>query len=155
MSVTELQVQQGLQTLIRELGAYASADVVINDWSIFDQWVGQAPYVIIQNAHDVNYQKRSSAEQRRYTTLITLVEQFEDWETTYNAFRASREALINQIDSDNNRTANGLDGMDIVEIRNTTPILPKYPNHVMDQEDLSGVEPEFLFQTLGVQWETF
>ncbi len=150
--MSELAIQQGLQTLIQAMSEFENVDVVLNDYTVLDQWVGKAPYVIISNADTFVSRQDVVTPETRWEIVITLVEFFEDWETTLNSIRTRRQALIDEINSDGGRSAGGLEAVDISELRSSTPITPRFPTYV---ENTSEMEPVYLFQDIIAVCEEF
>lgn len=143
---------EGLQGAAQELAILSDADVVINDFSVFDQWVGLSPYLIIGSSDQFEARRDSSAAQTTWTIGATLIEQFVDWKTSLDNLRDHRQLIINKWNADDHRTAGGLSGVDVRVIRSETPILPWFYPY---QENTQETFPVFLYQDWGIDVEEF
>ena len=146
--MTELAVQQGLQTIIRALSEFADADVVINDWTVLDGGVAGAPYVIIFTADTFRARQYSTSEQTWWNVPVRMVEAFTDWETTLNNFSAHRQAIIDAMNAlGTARAAGQATPVTIDEIRSEGPITPYYDPY-LSAEQLPEATPIYLYQDL-------
>lgn len=125
---TELQLQEGLQTCLRTLSAFASADVVINDWTILDGSSANAPFLIIENADEFDDRQQVKTPGTIWQEQVTLLERWTMWTDTLNNFRLHRQAILDAFDdaSTNFRTAGGLSGVMINRIRSANAPGPVY-----------------------------
>lgn len=151
MSTNEKAIQDGLQTLIQAMSQFANADVVINDWTVLDGSTLSAPYILITNADDFNSQQNVSSPETRWNIKIILVERFLDWKTSLNSFRQDRQALIDQLNSDDNRSANGITAFTIDVLRSNGPIIGGY----LTEEPERGETPIFLLQEMIAECEEY
>ena len=146
--MSELLIAQGLQTIIRAMSEFADADVTINGWDILDQTVLSAPYVIISTADAVDSRRDVTTANTKWEISVTLFENFTDWQTTLNNFRARRQALIDEFNEvGTNRSAGGLAATAIDRIRSEGRIDPYY-NPYLDEEMRMEAMPIFLYQRL-------
>ena len=151
--MTELAIQAAFQTTIQGMSEFENADVVINDYSVFDRSTLNAPYVIIGNSNAFEARQDVQSPNTRWDIIVTLVERFTDWEETLNNLRLRRQALIDRFDLiGDNRSAGGLEATTIDLIRSETPILPRFDPSV---EDVTEAMPIFLFQDMAFVTEEF
>lgn len=155
---TQKQLQEGMQTFIRTITpAFASADVVINDWDLLDGPVAGAPYVIISNADEWAARKQTAAAQREWQIVATLYEEFKTgekaWKTTMDNLRDRIEAILDKVDEGAYRTA-GLAGTNISAVRSGGPVEARYQPY-LTPEQLSGAMPIFVYQRMIFSVETF
>jgi hypothetical protein len=146
--MTEATIQAGIQDVIQSMSEFAGADVVINDWGIFDQSSSHAPYVLIQTADDVNSRQDAPTADTSYMIPVMLVERFTDWKETLDNFTARRDAILTQFNgTDDSRSADGLAATSIDAIYAEGPIGEVYPAYLADEERAEAL-PEFIVQTL-------
>ena len=150
--MTELAIQTALQTIIKNMDEFKDASVLINDWTMLDQSVLKAPYVVISDADTFRSRQDVMTPETTWEVVVTLIENFLDWETALNNIRTRRQAIIDKINSGDSRSAGGLEGVSIDEIRSGTPITPRYDTYV---EDITEAEPIYLFQDLILVCEEF
>lgn len=149
---TEAQIMSGLETAIEELTNFDTGDVVINDFRVYDQWVGLSPYFILSNSDEFDLRRDSSERQDRWSIGGTLVVQWEGWKTALDNFRTHREDIVAKLWADDHSTAGGLAGVTIQGIRSSSPILPWNPNYVENAQEMA---PVFIFQDWIIEAETF
>lgn len=149
--MSEKSVMEALETDLEELANFAVGDVVINDYGVFDQWVGLSPYLILSTSDTFSSRMDTSVAQTRWSLGLTLVVQFVDWATTLTAFRDHRQDILDLLNSGDKRVA-GQASVDIGEIRSASPILPWHGQYV---EDRSQAHPIFLFQDWELDVEEF
>lgn len=153
--MSEVLIQQGIQTQIRAMAEFADADVVINNWGILDQSVENAPYVIISNSDTFRSKQDVKTAETTWEIPVTLFEAFTDWETTENNFRTRRQAIIENFNAVGDaRSADGLDAVTVDEIRSEGPITPYYGVYLTD-EQMAEATPQFLYQTLIFSTEEY
>src|SRR5579859_7400979 len=111
MAISEATIQTALQTTLQALPAFGAAAVVINNWSILDQSIQNAPYVIITTADNFDLLLTAPTSPRSYQIPITLVQAFVDWTTTLGNLRDRRQAVVDGIDNGSLATAGGLSGI--------------------------------------------
>lgn len=150
--MSELAIQTALQTAFKAMDEFADADVLINDWTVLDQSVLKAPYVIISDADTFRSRQDTSTPNTTWEIVVTLLENFEDWTTALDNVRTRRQAIIDKVNTGDTRSAGGLEGTSIDEIRSGTPITPRYDTYV---ENISEAEPIYLFQDLILVCEEF
>lgn len=151
---TEQLIQEGIQDLIQAMAVFANADVVINEWGILDQSTASAPYVIIGNSHDFSSRRDITTANTKWQIQLMLVEAFSDWPETYNNFRNRRQALIDEFNTTDNRSANGIESVTIDEIRPDGPIEGWFPPY-LSTEELAQAVPTYIFQRMIVDTEDF
>jgi hypothetical protein len=92
--------------------------------------------------------------QTKWDEKVTLIEKFEDWQTTLDNLRAHRQAIIDKINSDSVRSAGGLANVTIDEVRAGGPIGYIYNRYIADT-DLPEALPDFVSQLLIIPAEEF
>ena len=153
--MSEKTVMEGLQTLILAMAEFSSGDVVINDWDVLDGEMAQSPFVIISNSDNFIARKDTASAVTKWEIKVTLYQEFkENWKDAYNSFRTNRQALIDTMNITDNRSADGISGVTIDEIRPGSPLQiwvdPGTP------ADLQGtVMPLFISQELIFDTEEF
>lgn len=148
--MSEATIAAGVQTMLQGMSEFANADVVINDWSILDQANVSAPYVIITTADDFDSRQDVRTPQTRWQIKLTLLENFTDWDTTYNNLQTRRQAIVDKLNTGGDeRSAGGLSGVDIQRIYALSPINPWYDPYIPD-EQLPEALPSFIEQTIGL-----
>ncbi len=153
--MSELAVQQGLQTIIRNLAEFADTDVVINDWTILDGGVAGAPYIIIFTADTFRARQDTETRQTWWNVPVRMVEAFTDWTTTLNNFRARRQAILDAMNATGTARAAGQStAVTIDEIRSEGPITPYYDPYLA-AEQLPEATPIYLYQDLIFVTEEF
>ena len=121
--MSEATVQAGLQTLILAMDEFNSDDVVINDWDVLDGEMAKSPFVIISNADNFIARKDTASAVTTWEMKVTLYQEFkENWKDAYNSFRTNRQALIDTMNITDNRSADGISGVTIDEIRAGSPL---------------------------------
>ena len=148
----EATVLAAFQTSIQTLEAFEDADVVINDWSIFDEYAGNSPYVILSLADTFVSRMDTASDQNRWDIGLMLALEFKGWKATLDSFGTHRQSIIDLFNTGSARSAGGIEGLDIPEIRSDGPVLPRFPPYV---EDLREATPLFLFQEMIVVTEEF
>ena len=146
--MSEQTIQEGIQTTIRALTAFASADVVINDWDLLDQSTANAPYVIIENSPEPIVTQQTVSGNFAWSIPVSLFERFVDWPTTLNGFRTRRQAIFDAYNAVGTaRAAGGIEAVDIHTIRVGGPIEYLYDPYLRD-EDIPDALPMFVTQQL-------
>jgi hypothetical protein len=151
---TEATIQTALQGIIQGMAAFADADVVINDFSVFDRAIAGAPYAIISAADDFDSRQDTQTPNTTWWIKLTLVEEWTEWSTALDNLVTRRQAIIDELNTDDNRTADGIAGFDIPSIRNDGPILAWYEPYVSADEAPEAM-PVFLFQDLLLECKEF
>ena len=152
MSMSEVTLLEALQTTIRALDAFTDVDVVINDFSVFDQDTGKAPYAIIGLSDEFRSRQDAPSSEDHWAPTVTLVERYTDWKTTLDNLVTRRQAIIDAMNSGSARSAGGLAGYDIHEVRSGSPVLPRYPEYT---ENTAEADPIFLYQDIIIDCTEF
>ena len=152
--MSESSIQTGLQAAIQSMFEFADADVVINDWSILDNSNANAPYVIIENADEFTSRQDVMTPVTKWSEKITLIEKFEDWDTTLNGLRTRRQAIIDKINTGEARSAGVLEAVTIDEISSGGPIGYIYNRYIPD-EQINEELPAFLSQLIILACEEY
>ena len=153
--MTEATIQAGIQDVIQSMGEFATASVVLNDYSIYDQSSSKAPYVLIQTADDFSSRQDAPTAITTYMIPVTLVEKFTDWPTTLNNLTTRRDALLTKFNAVGTaRSADGLEATSINAIRPAGPIAFVYDAYLSESEQAEAL-PVFVAQTLIFETEEF
>lgn len=151
MSITELQVMSGLQTILQAMSEFEDAEVTINDWAVLDGEMGgsgrYARYAILRTSDDIRARQDVYDANTGWNVLVGLYVEFEDWDTSFTNFRTLRQAVVDKMNTGNSRSAGGLEAFSIDEIRNQGPITPYYPPTVAIA-DRPFSTPDYLMQWL-------
>jgi hypothetical protein len=150
--MSETLIQQGIQDVIQALSAFADADVVINDWTIYDQSVLDGPYVLIESADEFEARMDTVEPVTLWQERVTLIEPFEDWQTTLNNLRTRRQAILDAFNAVGTARSAGLEATDIAIIRTQGSIDPYYDVYA---DPDAGPDPAFLQQTLLFECEEY
>jgi len=128
-----------------------SNSVVINDWSVLDSPVSNAPYVIISISQDFTAVQDTMSPVTTWNINVLVVVPFVDWTTSLKSIGDIRQAMIDAMNEiGTNRSAGGYDDVNIVTIRNLTGVVPDYPPYTKD-EDVGNVLPLNLTQPLNFE----
>jgi len=144
---TEAAVLTALETSIQTLAAFGATDVVINDYSIFDDYAGNSPYAILSISDTFSSRMDSPSDQNRWEIGLMLAVEWTGWKETLDSFGTHRQSIINLFNSGSVRSAGGIEALDISELRSISPILPRYMPYI---ENLEEATPLFLFQEMVV-----
>jgi len=150
--MSELSIQEKIQSVIQALTLFEDADVVINDWSIFDRPSIEAPYVLIEDSDDFDGFQRVVTPETTWGIPINLVERFTDWKETYDNFRARRQAVLDAFNGTGD--ARGDPGLDVQRIRNDSPITPYYDKLVPAELQAEAL-PIFVMQRIILECQEF
>ena len=153
--MNETAVQAAIQTTIQAMSEFADADVVINDWGIFDQSSLAAPYALITNAENIVSRVDTKSETCTYTIAVILVERFTNWKESMDNLRTRRQALVNAYTGQTTaRSAGGLSGTNITAVRTDGPIGFEY-DRGLTAEQMAVALPAYLVQKLAFDCEEF
>jgi len=145
--MSEATIKTGLATAIRAMSEFATADVVLDDWSVLDLPSSNAPYAIIETSDDFVSRQDTMEPVTRWEIPITLIVEFVDWSSSMVELGTLRQALIDKINTDDIRSAGGLEGVTIDELRSSSPVTPMYDQY-LSQEEASDSEPTYLGQRI-------
>ena len=150
---TEKQLQEAAQTCLLTLDSYDGGDVVINDWTIFDQQITFSPYVIIGNCPLPNIDYRTDEHVWQIPLILAVAFQ-KTWEETENQCRDYRQEIITLFRTDPYQQL-GLstadEGLEIQRIVPNTAFLPWYDPMLSDEQlQTRSTTPLFLYQELGL-----
>lgn len=154
MTSSEATIQGIIQTIIQGIAGFATASVTINDWSVLDGPVENAPYAIIQTADEFASVKEGFTPNNYWEIRVILYAGFENWDTGFNNFRDARQALLDKFNAQDSSRSLGLAGTNIREIKSDGPIQPYYSMYLEFQEMMES-DPIFLFQTIVLSLEEF
>lgn len=149
--MTELAIAQAFQSSFQGLSIFADADVVINDFSVYDQWIGKSPYLILSTSDTFESRQDTKAAQTRWDLGATLVVLWEGWKTALDNLMSYRQDCIDLVNSGSVRVA-GASGVDVPVIRSASKILPWFYPY---QENDANAEPLFIFQEWIIESQEF
>ncbi len=131
--MSEATIAAGIATAIKAMSEFANADVVHNDFGIYDKQ-DSAPFVLIGSCD--NFERRQDVQTAETTWHIPvrLIELFIDWPTTLDNLRTRRQAIIDKINSGDSRSAGKLQ-VTIDVIANSGPITSVYGMYIEDQRE--------------------
>jgi len=153
--MTEKLIQEGIQDVIQSMDEFADADVVINDYSLFDLSSLSAPYVIIENSDDVETTQDGHIPVTIWSIKLILIERFVDWTTTQDNLRDRRQAIFDKFNAGGSERSAGIGGgVDIMRIRTSSPILEWYSPDLPENQR-PGTTPVFLFQFITLVTKEF
>ncbi len=152
--MSEKAIQEAMQDAFQAMAAFGDADVVINDWTILDQSSLNGPYVIIENSDEWGSTQDTSQEINLWHIPFILIERFIEWSTTLDAFRDSRQAIVDAVNAGTFRSAGGTSGVNIRNIRPGGDI-----DYLYDQYIEPGMQanmlPVFVVQTIIAEVEEY
>lgn len=156
--MSEAIIASAIQSRIQGLDQFASADVTLNDWDILDGPVSGAPYVIIETADEFEITQPTRVRNETYAIIVRLFEHFIDWGTAKEAFKVTRQAVIDEFmpppTTDPTATPGG-EGYMLTAIGAGSAIEEVYDKSVTTEADLAGATPYFLSQVIIFDMETF
>lgn len=145
--MSEYTIQQGIQAAIQAMSEFDNADVTINDWTVLDQPNEGAPYVIIESSDDFASTQDTVTPETTWFIPVTLYEYFTEWSTALNNLRTRRQAIIDKINSGNQRSAGGLAGTSVRSVRSGGPIGYVYDRYIAEDQ-VADAMPIFLSQQI-------
>jgi hypothetical protein len=147
--MSEQTIAEGTQSILQGMDDFASADVVINDWTILDGPTKNAPYVIIETSDDFVSRQDVPAQGETWQIPHHLVTRFTDFKTALDSFRDTRQNIIDEFNTTGtNRSAGITTKMtDVREIRGGGPIEYLYEKHLTDEEQREA-DPTYVVQPL-------
>ena len=148
----EKLLQEGIQTTVRAITSTFGYDqVTINDLAMLDEPILNAPYFIILNGDDFLGLQDTITVNGTLNIPAMIVVAFDDWETSLNAFRDARQAVINKFNEVGTaRSAGGYEGVDIRRIRPGGPV-----DYITAEQDNPQALPVFITQQLIFEVELF
>lgn len=152
--MSEKAIAAGVRAAIQSLAEFEDVDVVENDYSILDQSLQNAPYTIIGTSDEFISEQDVETPETSWELPLTLVEVFVDWPTTLGNIRDRRQAIIDKINSDDARSAGGLEAVSINEIRSAGPLLPTYPPW-LDRDLEPASDPIYIMAPMILVCEEF
>jgi len=151
MTVSEATIHSGVQDAIQALSEFASASVIVNDYSVYDDPVSNAPYVLIENSDEFETRQDTSVQTTAWSIKLTLIEAFTDWTTTLNSFRTNRQALIDMV-TGNTWAFGTSEGFDTTSLSSAGPIIPFYDSY---EDEPAESLPTFIQQEMTLSTEEF
>lgn len=150
--MSERAIVEKIQEVIQGLPEFEAADVVINDWRIFDRPNIEAPYVLLETSDDFDSQQIVRTPEQIWGIPITLVENFIDWQETYDNFMNRRQAIIDAFNGTND--ARSASGLNIYRIRNEGAITPFYDKMIPADLQPEAL-PVFIMQRIILEAKEF
>lgn len=147
---TEQALQEGIQASIRNIARFSSADVQINNDTFLDGPIANSPFVNILNADTFNIRMDTITPTGTYEFPVILYREWTDWQTTYDDFRADRQAIVDEFNTVGTaRSCGGLDGVTINDIRSEGPIT------AVAYDETAPALPVYIMQSLIFSVELF
>lgn len=144
--MSESSIQSGLQTGFRALSTtFASADVVINDWSILDGSTQNGPFIIIEDAGPFEYRVGQINGPIIWQIPVGLYERFLDNKTTYDNFRTHRQTVLDAV-TGNLISAGGLEAVRVVSI--TADNIQALYDPYNDPDNVRNALPVYVYQRM-------
>lgn len=146
MTITEKQLQEGIQAIIQALPEFGTDSVTINDDVYLDGSLNQSPFVNILNSDTLASMDGVEAPftpSDTYEIPVIVYVAFVDWKATGNEFRDIRQAIVTGFKTAAARSCNGLAGVQIRTIRAEGPV-----TGVTYSEQQGPVIPVYLTQSL-------
>lgn len=155
MSVTELQLQEGVQQVLRDMDVLAPQSIVINDWSVLDNSLAMSPYVIIENSDTFASVQDTVSPVTTYVLRLWLLVALAntDWKTASDSFRDIRQMIVDMFNS-GGRALGGIDSINVRRVVELTPIGQLYPPDI-DPELVPQATPDYIAQYIGLEVELF
>jgi hypothetical protein len=126
-TVTEKQLQEGLQTKIQSLTAFTNDYVVINDYSLLDEKRTVEKIFIIENSDSPEaLQSTGDRGYGSFTIPGTMAVRFDDWKESLNSFRDTRQEIFSLFNSTTGARSLGLSSVTVDSV--TTSGAPNYLN---------------------------
>lgn len=157
-NITELQLQQGFQTLLQSLAIFANADVVIDDDTFLDDSTSSGPWAVIWTSQNARFTPAPGRMVGTITIPISLVEEFKEtggWGTTYAQIRSDRQTIFDGVFTGVGLSANGLDGVSVVDVT-YLPFIPILPVGATGDDVNAGTAwPVYIESPINVTVELF
>ena len=123
--MSEKGIQEGIQTVIQGMDEFAYSDVTINDWTVLDESGSKAPYIIIESSDAFRGRQAALSANTDWEIVVSLIYYLANtnWQDGMDGFRDTRQAILDEFNTvGTGRSAGGLEGTTIDEIRSDTPI---------------------------------
>lgn len=134
--MSEQTVQEGIRDTLISMDEFNSNAAVIEDWSVLDGPISNAPYGIIEVSDELTARQDASSEETIWSIPLTLLVEFDGMESSRLALRDLRQAVIDKFNTVGTaRSAGGLAATDIREIRTAGPIGYRYLTYNEYQND--------------------
>jgi hypothetical protein len=143
--MSEKTIAEAIQDTIQSMDGINPASVTIADWNVLDGSTDNSPFIRIDIAEDFESNMDGSYPIQEWQIPVTLLVAFDSWDETYLDFRDIRQRIINVFNEiGTNRSAGGIEGVNITTIRSTTAIEPVLPEY----SDFDTADPVFLSQVM-------
>lgn len=160
-TITEKTVQEGVQTFLQSIAAFAGAHTVINDFAWQDKSLTGLPMAVIITADNFRYTKPTATRNDFLEVPVALYEAFVvgsgaaglGWKKTQDNFRDNRQKIVDQAFTGPNSTVS-IAGLRIVQIRNEGPVDSLF-NPKLSEAQLKDAMPIMMFQTIILSLESF
>ena len=158
MAVSEQTIQEAIQDALQAMSEFSDSDITINSWTFLDNSTQAGPFVVIENSDNFVSRQQTVTAINNFEipfTLFDAVDAVND-ATTLNSFRDHRQAILDACNTEGGtvRTAGGLAGIMITEIRNDGPITPWF-DPTIPTEQLPWASPLYLYQRMLLSCEEF
>lgn len=150
--MSEATIQTGVQTILQGVTGFASASIVINDWSILDKSNSGSPYVLIETADNFVSRRDTMTNNNRWDIPLFLIERFIGWEDTLNNLATHRQAIIDEFNEVGSNRSPGGGAITADVIRNEGRIVPLYDAYAVNKNEAI---PIFLAQRIILEIEEF
>ena len=153
---TEKQIQTAIRNCLLTLDSYSGVDVVINDWSIFDQPTAYSPYVIIGNCIMPSISYRNDTHYWSFP-LILAVAFGKTYKDTEDDIRDYRQEIITLFRTDpyqQLQLATAGEGIEVISMDAKTHFMPWY-DPALSNDEVKHATPLFVFQELALNVENF
>lgn len=144
--MSEATIQAAIKATLQSMSQFADEDVTINNWSVRDGTYTAGPWANIVTADDIRSRQDVVVPENQYDIVVELVYPFVDWETTLNAYRDLRQAMLTAFNTATGERSPGATNADLVEIRNTSPLV-WVANPNLSGEQQANADPIALLQT--------
>lgn len=151
--MSEATLATCLQNVLLTLNIFSAGDVTINNWGVLDQSSAKAPYVIIEIADTFDLENlQNSSITENWSLLFTLVERFDDWDTSLTVLSADREAILAKLaNTSSYGSSNDELALGIRSIHSDGEIRRIYSSNVSNPADAL---PVFIAQRVRLEVET-
>jgi len=122
---TEKQVEEGMRDSFLEISEYFDGDsVLINEAIFLDKSIQYMPAVNILTSDEFTIIQDAPTAELSYPKPVLLYVAFVDWKVSRDQFRDVRQAVFDKYNEVGTaRSAGGLDGVTIDNIRNVSNII--------------------------------
>lgn len=143
--MSEKTIALGIRKIIRTIAGVEFDSVSISNWSMLDSSLDQSPFIRIDVAENFEAAMGTRSPVTQWEIPVTILVAFKDWEESTLVFRDVRQSIIDKFNEiGTNRSAGGIDGVDIKLLRATTGVEPVFPEY----DEYEDPDPVFLTQVI-------